>query len=372
LNGNLCAQTADPAVINRSNCVLRGVPGNYTRATTEWSWKRTVIDPFGQMYTPFVSVRGDFADMNISNQPGVSNFINTSQSDIGRVMPVAGLEYRYPLINVQPWGTQTIEPVGQLIFRPNETFVGSFPNEDAQSLIFDDSNLFKVNKFSGWDRVEGGGRANAGIQYTAQFNRGGNVNFLFGQSYQLYGLNSFALPSTTNTGLNSGLDTATSDYVARASYQPSAALTFTSRFRFSETDFTLQRSELEAVAAFGRWTTTVMYGNYAPQPLIGFLNRREGILGSARLKLNPNWVLLGAAGYDVHAKSVTQTQIGVGYIDDCLILALNYVTSYAYSGSVSVNHSYMMQISLRTLGGTTNSAAQGVSPINTAAFGTTH
>jgi LPS-assembly protein len=160
--------------------------------------------------------------------------------------------------------------------------------------------------------------------------------------------------------------------VARASYQPSAALTFTSRFRFSETDFTLQRSELEAVAAFGRWTTTVMYGNYAPQPLIGFLNRREGILGSARLKLNPNWVLLGAAGYDVHAKSVTQTQIGVGYIDDCLILALNYVTSYAYSGSVSVNHSYMMQISLRTLGGTTNSAAQGVSPINTAAFGTTH
>jgi LPS-assembly protein len=372
LNGNLCAQTADPAVINRSNCVLRGVPGNYTRATTEWSWKRTVIDPFGQMYTPFVSVRGDFADMNISNQSGVSNFINTSQSDIGRVMPVAGLEYRYPLINVQPWGTQTIEPVGQLIFRPNETFVGSFPNEDAQSLIFDDSNLFKVNKFSGWDRVEGGGRANAGIQYTAQFNRGGNVNFLFGQSYQLYGLNSFALPSTTNTGLNSGLDTATSDYVARASYQPSAALTFTSRFRFSETDFTLQRSELEAVAAFGRWTTTVMYGNYAPQPLIGFLNRREGILGSARLKLNPNWVLLGAAGYDVHAKSVTQTQIGVGYIDDCLILALNYVTSYAYSGSVSVNHSYMMQISLRTLGGTTNSAAQGVSPINTAAFGTTH
>jgi LPS-assembly protein len=372
LNGNLCAQTADPAVINRSNCVLRGVPGNYTRATTEWSWKRTVIDPLGQMYTPFVSVRGDFADMNVFNQAGVSNFINTSQSDIGRVMPVAGLEYRYPLINVQAWGTQTIEPVGQLIFRPNETFVGSFPNEDAQSLIFDDSNLFKVNKFSGWDRVEGGGRANAGIQYTAQFNRGGNVNLLFGQSYQLYGLNSFALPSTTNTGLNSGLDTATSDYVARASYQPSAALTFTSRFRFSETDFTLQRSELEAVAAFGRWTTTVMYGNYAPQPLIGFLDRREGILGSARLKLNPNWVLLGAAGYDIHAKSVTQTQIGVGYIDDCLILALNYVTSYAYSGSVSVNHSYMMQISLRTLGGTTNAAAQGVSPVNTAAFGTTH
>ncbi len=123
------------------------------------------------MFTPFFGVRADFADMDVSNQSGVSNFINVGQSDVGRVMPVAGLEYRYPLINVQSWGTQTIEPIAQLIFRPNETFVGSFPNEDAQSLIFDDSNLFKVNKFSGWDRVEGGGRANAGIQYTAQFNQ---------------------------------------------------------------------------------------------------------------------------------------------------------------------------------------------------------
>jgi LPS-assembly protein len=372
LNGGLCAQTADPAVINKTNCVLRGVPGEYTRASTEWNWKATVIDSFGQMFTPFFKVRADFADMNISNQPGVANFINTGQSDIGRVMPVAGLEYRYPLINVQSWGTQMIEPIGQLILRPNETFVGSFPNEDAQSLIFDDSNLFKVNKFSGWDRVEGGGRANAGIQYTAQFNRGGNVNVLFGQSYQLYGLNSFALPSTTNTGLNSGLDTAASDYVARASYQPNAALTFTSRFRFSETDFTLQRTELETVASFGRWTTTVMYGNYAAQPLIGFLDRREGILGTVRLKLDPNWVLLGGAGYDIHAKSLTQTQIGVGYIDDCLILALNYITSYAYSGSVTVNHSYMMQISLRTLGGTTSTGAQGVSPLGAGAVGSSH
>src|SRR5207237_6644120 len=124
--------------------------------------------------------------------------------------PTAGLEYRYPLINVQQWGTQTIQPIGQLIFRPNETQVGAFPNEDAQSLIFDDSNLFKVNKFSCWDRVEGGGRANVGVESTALFNRGGNVNVLFGQSYQLYGQNSFALGGTSTTGLDSGIDTARS------------------------------------------------------------------------------------------------------------------------------------------------------------------
>ncbi len=295
-NGLCALTTADPAVKNANNCLLRGVPGNYTRFSSEWNWKRTVIDQWGQMFTPFVSMRADVADMDISAQSGVSNYLNVGQTDIGRVMPTAGLEYRYPLISVQSWGTQTVEPIAQFIFRPNETAVGSFPNEDAQSLIFDDSNLFKVNKFSGWDRVEGGGRANVGVQYTAQFNRGGNVNVLFGQSYQLYGLNSFALGGTTNTGLNSGLDTAQSDYVARASYQPNSTLMFTSRFRFAENDFTLQRTELETVASFGRWTTTVMYGNYAAQPLIGFLNRREGVLGTARLKMNQNWVLLGASG----------------------------------------------------------------------------
>jgi LPS-assembly protein len=362
---NYCGlTTADPAVTalrNSSNCLLRGVPGVYTRMSSELSWRRTIVDPLGQLFIPFVMVRGDAANINVSDQPGVSNYIHVGQEDIGRVMPTAGIEYRYPLINVQQWGTQTIQPIGQLIFRPNETQVGAFPNEDAQSLIFDDSNLFKVNKFSGWDRVEGGGRANVGVEYTAQFNRGGNVNVLFGQSYQLYGQNSFAMGGTTNTGIDTGLDTRASDYVARASYQPNSTLTLTSRFRFGERDFTLQRTELEATANFGRWTTQVMFGDYAAQPEIGFLNRRAGILGNARLKVNENWVLLGAAQYDLIARSVSQTQVGVGYIDDCLILALNYITSYAYSGSVSVNHTFMMQITLRTLGGSTsNQSPSGV------------
>ncbi len=364
--GNFCGSaTADPAIKNSYNCLLRGVPGDYTRVSSEASWRRTIVDPLGQVYTPFVIMRADAADVQVSAQPGVSNYINVGQTDLGRVMPTAGLEYRYPLINVQPWGTQTVEPVAQLIFRPNETHVGAFPNEDAQSLIFDDLNLFKINKFSGWDRVEGGGRANVGVQYTAQFDRGGNVNLLFGQSYQLYGQNSFALGGTTNTGLDTGLDTTRSDYVARASYQPNSTFMFTSRFRIGENDYTLRRTELETTANFGRWTTTFLYGDYAAQPELGFLQRREGILGNARLKLTPNWVLLGAARYDLLAHQVSQTQMGVGYIDDCLILAVNYITDYAYSGSLSTNHTFMLQLSLRTLGG--NSTSPGVSALNSGA-----
>ena len=39
-------------------------------------------------------------------------------------MPDVGVEYRYPFVDVEPWGTQTIEPIAQLILRPNETQIG--------------------------------------------------------------------------------------------------------------------------------------------------------------------------------------------------------------------------------------------------------
>jgi LPS-assembly protein len=62
-------------------------------------------------------------------------------------------------------------------------------------------------------------------------------------------------------------------------------------------------------------------------------------------------VLLGGALYDIQAAKLSQTQIGIGYIDDCLILALNYMTSYSYSGATAANSTIMLQLSLRTLGG---------------------
>ena len=49
---------------------------------------------------------------------------------------------------------------------------------------------------------------------------------------------------------------------------------------------------------------------------------------------------------------------GIGYIDDCLIVALNYITNYTYSGNVSTDQRIMLQMTLRTLGGT--SISQGV------------
>jgi LPS-assembly protein len=347
-----CAVRADPAFRNPTNCVLRGVPGTYTRGTAEATWRRTIIDQWGQSFTPFVSARVDAAALSIKDEAGVSNYLPTGDSTVVRAMPAVGLEYRYPLISVHSWGTQTIEPIAQFIARPNETGIGRLPNEDAQSLIFSDANLLSLDKFSGFDRQEGGGRLNAAVQYTAQFNQGGYVNALVGQSYQLFGKNSFANPDPTNTGLDSGLESRASDYVARLTFQPSSTYAFISRFRVDERSLDVRTMEVESRVNFDRWSAQVIYGDYDAQPDLGILTRRQAAVTGGSVKLNQNWSINGALRYDFQVEKINQTNVGLRYLDDCFAVGVTYSTSYGYTVTPQAIHSVLLQVSLRTLGTT--------------------
>ena len=361
---SLCTTTsADPLARTPSQCLLRGFPGTYTRFTAEAEWRRSFTDPIGEIWTPFAIMRADAINADVSNQPGVSNFLPVGDTQALRLMPTVGLEYKYPFINVQPWGSTTITPIAQVIIRPNETYAGKLPNEDAQSLVFDTSNLFSVDKFSGYDRVEGGGRANVGVESVTQFDRGGSVKVLFGQSYQLFGLNSFAVQDVTNTGVDSGLATQKSDYVSSVSYSPNSTYTFSVRSRFDEQTWNVQRFEAEARANYNRWSVSLLFGDYAPQPELGYLTRREGLLASGSVKLATNWVASGAVRWDLVANQINQYVVGAGYVDDCFVLAANYVTSYTYAAGTAppvLGHAYMINIGLRTLANTsTASSASG-------------
>src|SRR4029079_13119536 len=133
----LCAPTSpDPALKIPANCLLRGFPGNYTRFSAELNWRRTFTDPIGQMFTPFFRLRGDVATLSVKSDPGVSNYLPVGDASLARVMPTIGLEYRYPFIGGETWGTRAGEPIPQNHVRPNGTEIGRFPNEDSQSLVF--------------------------------------------------------------------------------------------------------------------------------------------------------------------------------------------------------------------------------------------
>lgn len=333
----------------REDCLMRGMQGSYTRLSGEATWKRTIVDSAGQMWTPFLNMQVDVAAVQASpiDEPWLGY---GGDETLIRAMPAVGLEYRYPFISVQSWGTQTIEPIAQVIVRPDETDIGRFPNEDAQSLVFDDTNLFEINKFSGYDRVEGGTRANVGIQYTANIRGAGTVNALFGQSYQLAGKNSYDYPDMANTGAQSGLDTDQSDYVARLYYAPRKDLALISRFRFDNDDMSMQRFEFEGRATIDRFTVGALYGYYEAQPELGYYDRREGVYTTGTMKINENWSLLGGLRYNLEESEIDYSLVGISYIDECFGISLSYVSDYTESGNRERVDTFLLKISLRTLG----------------------
>src|SRR5256886_2286558 len=173
------------------------------------------------------------------------------------------------------------------------------------------------------------------------------------------GINSFAVKDATNTGLDSGLQNTRSDYVGRINYSPNRTYTFSVRTRVDEATLNVNRFEAEGRAAFDRWSVSMIYGNYAAQPELGYLTRREGLLGSASVKVAANWVVTGAARWDLEANKLNQYIVGAGYVDDCFVLAANYVTSYTYSAGTTppvLSHAFMLQLGLRTIANSSSSA----------------
>ncbi|MBB3770279.1 LPS-assembly protein [Angulomicrobium tetraedrale] len=344
---NTALLSADPAV-SRAQCLMRGMQGDYTRLSGVANWRKTLIDDLGQSWTPFLNVQLDVAAVNA--QPVDYPWLQSDSEQLYRAMPAMGLEYRYPFLSVEKWGTQTIEPIAQIIVRPNETDIGKFPNEDAQSLVFDDTNLFEINKYSGYDRVEGGTRANVGIQYTANIQGAGQINALFGQSYQLAGQNSYAYLDMANTGAESGLEDTASDYVARLYYAPTSDFALINRFRFDKDDWEVERYELEGRASWKQLSLSATYGLYAAQPLLGYYEAREGVLGTGEYKINDKWKLMAGARYNIQLEEIDYSLIGVSYADDCFGIALSYRSDYTESTNRQRVDTVLVTITLRTLG----------------------
>ena len=68
--------------------------------------------------------------------------------------------------------------MAQVFARTDEPYADTLgiPNEDAQSFVFDATTLFERDKFSGYDRIEGGTRANLGLRYSGAFGNGWTAN----------------------------------------------------------------------------------------------------------------------------------------------------------------------------------------------------
>ncbi len=328
----------------------RGLEGNFTRASTDITWERQFIGPAGLVLTPFGYVKADAFFLDAGAAPPEL----TGEDFIARAMVAGGLEARWPWMITRPNSTHIIEPIAQIIVRPDEMHAGELPNEDAQSLVLDDSNLFDFDKFSGYDRREGGIRGNFGIRYIGTFGRGITVDALLGQSIHFAGLNSYGDPDIAGVGPNSGLETAHSDIVSRLSIEAPSGRRITARALFDDSNFDLNRGEIDAAGPLSANITAAASLIYLrDQTSINAPGTEDALVlrASASANIAENWRLFGALVYDVGNSALVGDSFGLAYDDSCLSISLSFNETLADYTDLVASKQIWLSIQLRTLGG---------------------
>jgi len=189
-----------------------GYAGRKVHGVVQGSWQKQVVGPGGLLFTPYVGLRGDAAMFDSASADPTAPPDQTLFS----ITPIAALDVRWPLMATAGATSHIVEPIGQLVFRGSNTTLAGITNDDAQSFVFDDSNLFSFNRFSGYDRQETGLRANVGVRYQATLGDDSWVELLAGQSFHLAGTNAFATADASQVGnaASSGLGSDASYMVA--------------------------------------------------------------------------------------------------------------------------------------------------------------
>ncbi|CZT34750.1 LPS-assembly protein LptD [Rhizobium sp. 9140] len=329
---------------------FRGLEGTAHRLTAEAEWKKTFIVPGGLSLTPLLAARGDILGLTMDN-PGPAYTGDYNGDDTStRGMATAGLEARYPILMATANSSHIFEPIAQVYVRPDESNPGSLPNEDAQSFVFDATNLFERDKFSGFDRIEGGSRANLGMRYTGTLGNGYGVRSIVGQSFHLGGVNSFATDDLVKVGADSGLESDRSDYVGMFGIDAPSGLTASLSGRLDEEDFDLRRTDFSVGYEGIAWQTAITYTSIKAQPTYGSPYDQDEIQTAAAWRFREYWSVFGSVTYDINNSLVTRNGLGVTYDDQDTLFSLVYKNERDPDQSLANDWSIGARISFRTLG----------------------
>lgn len=327
-----------------------GLDGGTSRLTAELEWKRQYVMPGGLVFTPLLAARGDALRLDMTD-PGSRYDGNFDTADSAtRGMLTAGLETRYPILVTTDGGSHVFEPMAQVYVRPNEQLAGGLPNEDAQSFVFDATNLFERDKFSGFDRIEGGTRANVGIRYTGTLDSGYTMRSVIGQSYQLSGENSFASADLVNAGANSGLEYDSSDYVGMAGLTTPGGWALSYSSRLDRKDLSLRRTDTRVGFENYRLQAAMTYTRIAAQPLYGFPEDNDEVQTIAALKFRDYWSVFGSVTYDINNSNLARSGVGLTYDDRDTIFSIVYENTRDTGSTIANDWSIGARLSFRTLG----------------------
>ena len=272
-----------------------------------------------------------------------------------RAIGAAAIDIKWPLVGGFLGGSQVLTPRFQVVASPKLKNL-EVPNEDARAIDLEDSNLFALNRFPGYDRVEDGVRFTYGVDW--QFERPGlRVNSTIGQSYRLSN-NPTLLPDGT------GLSERTSDIVGRTEIRFKDLVKLTHRFRLDKDDLAVRRNEFDA--AVGTQGTYLEAGYLRLDRNIGGgiedLKDREELRLAGRVSVARNWSLFGSGVFDLTGPNEDpavvnsdgfqpiRTRLGVAYEDDCLEIDFTWRRDYVATGDAVKGNTFQIYIAVKNLG----------------------
>ena len=333
--------------------IMRSAGQDTQRAFASAQWDMRRITSMGQEVTLTALVRGDVYH-STRNDLTATAIYRGNPGWQHRGVATAAFDAKWPLVGSVFGGTQVITPRVQIGASPTIRNL-AVPNEDSRAIDLQDSNLFALNRFPGYDRIEDGVRFTYGFDWQFEAPRW-RIKTTIGQSFRLTSKASL-LPDGT------GLSNRSSDVVGRTEVQYRNFLKFTHRFRLDKDTLAFRRNEIDAAIGNQRTYLEIGYSRLNRNIAAGIedLKDSEELRAAGRIAFARYWSLFGSGVVNLReTDSLTQrvtrsveplrTRLGLAYQDDCLELGLTWRRDFVATGDAKKGDTFEIRFALRNLG----------------------
>lgn len=321
----------------------RELPGvDSRRATGQVDWRATFTSAAGVRVSPFVQAR--FDAYSLDDTPN-----NAGPNSVTRALAVVGADVTYPFVRRFSDSTVVLEPLAQLALSPDakQVVIGYdasgepiYLNEDSVAFEFDETNLFRPNKFPGFDLYEDGVRLNVGGRASVFWDDGRRASLLVGRTFRGSDNDTFSAQS--------GLREQASDWVVAADAQPLRGLSFFTRARLESDTLEVQRVEAGLNVYNKRGNGYVRYLRDR-QDAEG--DRVENLDLGGEVFFTDHWGMSVYGNRDLVQDAWVIRDVGVVYRDECTRVDVIYRREDTVVGRLGPSSSIAVRLTLATLGG---------------------
>ncbi len=336
-----------------SLAITRTAGQDTQRAFAGARWDLRRLTRMGQEVTLTAAVRGDVYHSD-ENELTSTAIYRGNPGWQARGQATAAVDVKWPLVGKAFGGTQVLTPRFQIVATPQLRNI-EVPNEDARAIDLEDSNLFAINRFPGYDRVEDGVRFTYGVDWQLE-RPGWRINTTIGQSYRLT-RDPTLLPDGT------GLSNRLSDIVGRTEVRFRDFVKLTHRFRLDKDSLAVRRNEFDATVGNQRTYAEVGYLRLNRDITAGIedLKDREELRVAGRIAVARYWSLFGSGVFNLTNREedpllnsdgfeALRTRLGIAYQDDCLELAFTWRRDYVATGDAQRGNTFQLHFALRNVG----------------------